>query len=328
MMLKVDIDFKNILPPLTTQEYMELEKSIKEKGVLSPILVWNGYIVDGHNRYEICRTNRIDNFPIKEVEFKNKEEVLEWILSHQLGRRNLTDFQRNEVALKYEQIISERMRERMSAGGGDKVSEKAKSGVDQMNHPDFGKTSKRKELAKIANTSEGSIQRTKYILENGTDEQIERARKGGSGNSIGTIEREIKETIAGEKKCNKCGKILPISDFYQSHKTICKKCHDSWSCKTFDLKGRTIRIADEYRGLTEEQIVGDLYDTEKEIDYTSDDLKEEISAIIGNFEWSLSNSLEMHRDLLNGEDAREKVSEKITELQRKIEELKTLYGFV
>ena len=92
MMLNVDIDFKNILPPLSTQEYMELEKSIKEKGVLSPILVWNSYIVDGHNRYEICTTNRIDNFPGKEVEVNNKEEVLEWILSHQLGRRNLTDF--------------------------------------------------------------------------------------------------------------------------------------------------------------------------------------------------------------------------------------------
>ena len=326
MMLNVDIDFKNILPPLTTQEYMELEKSIKEKGVLSPILVWNGYIVDGHNRYEICRTNRIDNFPIKEVEFKNKEEVLEWILSHQLGRRNLTDFQRNEVALKYEKIISERMRERQAEYHGNQYEKVDLCSNGQKSKKE--KTTSRKELAKIANTSEGSIQRTKYILENGTDEQIERARKGGSGNSIGTIEREIKETIAGEKKCSKCGKILPISDFYQSHKTICKKCHDLCSHKAVDLKGRTIRIADEYRGLTEEQIVGDLYDTEKEIDYTSDDLKEEISAIIGNFEWSLSNSLEMHRDLLSGEDARDKVSEKITELQKKIEELKTLYGFV
>lgn len=33
-------------------------------------------------------------------------------------------------------------------------------GVDQMNHTFEDKTSKRKELAKIANTSEGSIQRT------------------------------------------------------------------------------------------------------------------------------------------------------------------------
>ena len=31
MKLNIDFDFKNILPPLTTTEYMELEKSIKEK---------------------------------------------------------------------------------------------------------------------------------------------------------------------------------------------------------------------------------------------------------------------------------------------------------
>lgn len=35
-------------------------------------------------------------------------------------------------------------------------------------------TTTRKELSKIAGTSESSIKRTKYILDNGTEEQIER----------------------------------------------------------------------------------------------------------------------------------------------------------
>ena len=165
MMLNVDIDFKNILPPLSTQEYMELEKSIKEKGVLSPILVWNGYIVDGHNRYEICTTNRIDNFPVKEVEFNNKEEVLEWILSHQLGRRNLTDFQRNEVALKYQDVIAKRMKEKQAEYYGNRF-EKVDFGSNDHKSKEEPTTT-RKELSKIAGTSESSIKRTKYILDNG-----------------------------------------------------------------------------------------------------------------------------------------------------------------
>lgn len=325
MKLNIDFDFKNILPPLTTTEYMELEKSIKEKGVLSPILVWNGYIVDGHNRYEICTTNGIDNFPIKEVEFNNKEEVLEWILSHQLGRRNLTDFQRNEVALKYERIISERMKERQAEYHGNQYEK-----VDLCSNGQKSKkenTTSRKELAKIANTSEGSIQRTKYILENGTEEQIERARKGGSGNSIGTIEREIKESTLTEKKCTKCGNILPISDFY-SGKNYCRKCHNKISKKVFDLKGNQIAIAKEYRGLTEEEIIGDLYDTEREIDYNADDLKEELSSMIEKFKWSVSNTLDMHKELLLDDDSKEKVLSQITMLQEKMEEIKTLYGYV
>lgn len=40
-------------------------------------------------------------------------------------------------------------------------------------------TTTRKELSKIAGTSEGSIQRTKLILDKGTPEQIQRAREGG-----------------------------------------------------------------------------------------------------------------------------------------------------
>jgi len=102
------------------------------------------------------------------------------MLRNQLGRRNLNDFQRNEVALKYEKIIAEKMRERQRMAGGDKKSEKAKIANDQTNHSDFDKTSKRKEMAKIAGTSEGSIQRSKLIIEKGTQEQIDRARKGVS----------------------------------------------------------------------------------------------------------------------------------------------------
>lgn len=59
------------------------------------------------------------------------------------------------------------MKEKQREAGGDKVSERAKSGVDQMIHSGQSgedkeeKTTKRKELAKIAGTSEGSIKQKK-----------------------------------------------------------------------------------------------------------------------------------------------------------------------
>lgn len=106
------------------------------------------------------------------------------MLRNQLGRRNLNDFQRNEIALKYQEVISKQMKERMrlSEGRGKKA--------DQMIIP----TTQRKELAKIAGTSEGSIYRSKTIIEKGTPEQIERARKGGKNNSITAIANEIMST--------------------------------------------------------------------------------------------------------------------------------------
>lgn len=69
--LKVDNEFKNLLPPLTEDEYSQLESDIKKHGVLSPIIAWNGFIIDGHNRYEICRKNGIDLPEIKALDFSN-----------------------------------------------------------------------------------------------------------------------------------------------------------------------------------------------------------------------------------------------------------------
>ena len=49
--------------------------------------------------------------------------------------------------------------------------------VGPIGHTPIQPTTLRKELAKIA----GSVQRSKLILDKGTPEQIERARKGGKG---------------------------------------------------------------------------------------------------------------------------------------------------
>ena len=47
------------------------------------------------------------------------------------------------------------MKERQREAGGDKVSVNAKTAVDHLNHSGDDKTTKRKELAKIAGTSGG-----------------------------------------------------------------------------------------------------------------------------------------------------------------------------
>ena len=53
--LKIDEEFRTIIPPLTAEEYGNLERSLRMEGCRDAIRVWDGVIVDGHNRYEICR---------------------------------------------------------------------------------------------------------------------------------------------------------------------------------------------------------------------------------------------------------------------------------
>lgn len=80
MELKIDMDFENCLPMLSKEEYSELEKNICKNGILSPVLIWNGTIIDGHNRYKICKAHGIENIPTKEMDFSSKSEAIEWIL--------------------------------------------------------------------------------------------------------------------------------------------------------------------------------------------------------------------------------------------------------
>ena len=93
--LRIDPEFKAQIPPLTQEERKQLEENILAEGeLLAPILVWNGTIVDGHNRYEILQSHPEIPCSVRNLDLETREEVLIWICKHQLGRRNLTPEQK------------------------------------------------------------------------------------------------------------------------------------------------------------------------------------------------------------------------------------------
>lgn len=100
--LKILPEFKNLIRPLKKKEYLQLEANILSDGCRDPIVVWKRYIIDGHNRYEICMRHGIP-FEILEMEFACKEAVLAWICANQLGRRNITEETRKFlIGMQYE----------------------------------------------------------------------------------------------------------------------------------------------------------------------------------------------------------------------------------
>lgn len=90
--LKIDPDFRDLLPPLSKQQKNELEQLILNEGCRDAILTWKGYIIDGHNRYSICTKHNIE-FQTIELAFKDKDDVIIWMISTQAARRNLTEQQ-------------------------------------------------------------------------------------------------------------------------------------------------------------------------------------------------------------------------------------------
>ena len=99
--LKIDPEFQSKIPPLTAEERSQLEANILEEGrLLNPLIVWKGFIVDGHNRFEILKEHPEIEYAILEKEFAGREEAIIWICKNQLGRRNLTPEQRRYLVGK------------------------------------------------------------------------------------------------------------------------------------------------------------------------------------------------------------------------------------
>lgn len=93
--LKIDPEFRDKIPPLTDAEFQQLRENILDAGeVYEPIRVWNGVVVDGHNRLKVVQENPNIKWQTQDMEFADKWAAFDWMYRNQLGRRNLTDEQR------------------------------------------------------------------------------------------------------------------------------------------------------------------------------------------------------------------------------------------
>ena len=94
--MKIDTEFRALIAPLQPDERAQLEANLVADGCRDPLSTWRGFLVDGHNRYEIC-TRRDIKYQTVEIALSTRERVLLWIEENQLGRRNLTDDQRATI---------------------------------------------------------------------------------------------------------------------------------------------------------------------------------------------------------------------------------------
>lgn len=171
--LKIDPELRDLLPPLTNEEYKQLEKNIVENGFDRnfPIMEWQGFIVDGHNRYDICKKHNIEPI-IGTLAYKTKEEVMEWMLDIQLGRRNLTPIQKIAITEKYRPIYEKQAKENQSKYYGNQYDRESGLTVKlpqvQNGSQERNPTTSEK-LASIANVSEKTYRMGAKILNSGNE---------------------------------------------------------------------------------------------------------------------------------------------------------------
>lgn len=118
--LTINPELKSLIPPLTAEEFKQLETNVLAEGIREPIITWNGTIVDGHNRYELAQMYELP-FKTLEMEFSEFCDAVEWMLNNQLGRRNLTQPQKDYLIGKRYENDKQKLGGQTSTGVGQNV---------------------------------------------------------------------------------------------------------------------------------------------------------------------------------------------------------------
>ena len=184
--MKIKEEFKKLIPPLTTEEFKQLEDNCLAEGIREKILTWNGFIIDGHNRFEISKRWNLE-YETENKYFKDEEAVKEWMILNQFGRRNLSNYQRSVLALELEDVFSKKAKEKQKEAGGAVRQKSDKAVIDT-----------KKELSKVASVSHDTIAKVKKIQEKASEEVKEKLSTGEV--SINAAYKEIKKEEKKEKK--------------------------------------------------------------------------------------------------------------------------------
>jgi hypothetical protein len=168
--LSIDPEFRDLIPPLSKEEYAGLESSLKEFGCHTAIITWDGIIIDGHNRFEICTKYGIE-FDELEWPFTDRREARIWILDNQLSRRNISETVRMDLALLLKSETQAQAQERSGANlkrGG--------------NSPDGPKSDPRGKtdaiLAAKAGVGKTKLRDYEAVKETGTPELVKATQDG------------------------------------------------------------------------------------------------------------------------------------------------------
>jgi hypothetical protein len=114
---RVDPEFQKLIAPLMSEERRQLEANLAAEGCRDALAVWNGTLLDGHNRLEICTRLRIP-YRTCELDLPSREAAKLWIEENQIGRRNLTPDQRAAIAYRIlQRRITISKRDRARKGG-------------------------------------------------------------------------------------------------------------------------------------------------------------------------------------------------------------------
>lgn len=195
--IKIDPEFQKLIPPLSADERSLLEDTIIAEGCRDALVVWNGLLLDGHNRLEICKAHDIPFEVIEAPEsVKDRTDARIWIRNNQAGRRNLTPAWKIELELGNKEDLLKKG-EQVKVETGKQARAKQLGVVSQNDSTPTKKHSTRATIAKSAGVSTGQVGMAEQVRKK-APELWDKAKEGDV--SISTAYQQIKRKEKEEQR--------------------------------------------------------------------------------------------------------------------------------
>lgn len=297
---RIDPEFQNKIPPISEEEFKQLRENILAAGeVYEPLVVWNGVLVDGHNRWKVIQESPVIKWRIRYIFCADKWEAFEWMYKNQLGRRNLTDEQRTYT-------IGKMLEARKQTHGGDR-----KSSIQSGNLKPNGRTAEN--IAHELGIGNGTVLRAGEFAK-GVD-------------ALREVNPEAADKVlSGKAKVTKSG-VASIAKMEQSDVEAAADAilADMAAVKSEPKKpkkntGYNAADRELYRVINE--AYKPMLDESEQEAYTVDDMADEITANGFDFVNYVNRELDRRKELLDSDAAREGVRNAIDDVIKAIKKVR------
>jgi hypothetical protein len=169
--ITINEELRSFIDPLTHNEYAALERSLLAEGCRDALVLWGEVLIDGHNRYQICKQHNIEFRTVQNTTFTSLDDVMLWMIDNHLARRSVSDYQRGVLALRKKDIVAARVAHKAEAP-------EAPVSADSPKVPEPPPWNTREDVAKAARVSSNTISQIERIQKAATPQLVEAVRSG------------------------------------------------------------------------------------------------------------------------------------------------------
>ncbi len=173
MNITINEELRSFIDPLTHNEYTALERSLLAEGCRDALVLWGEVLIDGHNRYDICRKHNIEFRTVQNTNFASLDDVMLWVIDNHLARRSVSDYQRGVLALRKKDIVTARTAQKAA-----EPESQTDAPAEASKAPESPPWNTREDVAKAARVSSNTISQIERIQKAATPQLVEAVRSG------------------------------------------------------------------------------------------------------------------------------------------------------